>query len=200
MPKLQYKWRPDSTHVLRGISGMSVTPSAAHSMDSLWAELVLRPDITDIPDTPQSSCVLSWKITHSGSRLNSMQTAHNPGSHFAICVCSLTWLTPSYNCLWLYRCASLLTVPRPSCPTRLADDAVLPFSVARYGAYLKEAFGRLETQFGPRLRQNGVTLGEGMGGPTGRYLTQSSGLQTACRGRWEGWEAGGGGRTEKRCE
>ncbi|XP_043201095.1 N-acetylated-alpha-linked acidic dipeptidase 2-like isoform X1 [Amphibalanus amphitrite] len=41
---------------------------------------------------------------------------------------------------------------------RLADDPVLPFGVVRYGTFLQEAFSVLEAHFGPRLRQNGVTL------------------------------------------
>ncbi|XP_043235458.1 N-acetylated-alpha-linked acidic dipeptidase 2-like isoform X2 [Amphibalanus amphitrite] len=41
---------------------------------------------------------------------------------------------------------------------RLADDPVLPFGVVRYGTFLQEAFSVLEARFGPRLRQNGVTL------------------------------------------
>ena len=37
---------------------------------------------------------------------------------------------------------------------------MIPFSVARYGTFLREAFAEVETRLGPRLRQNGVTLGQ----------------------------------------
>jgi len=41
---------------------------------------------------------------------------------------------------------------------RLADDAVIPFSLVRYAEFLQRSIRSAETEFGPRLRQHGVTL------------------------------------------